>query len=62
MWWRWRRGGRRARRLSLPLSGGRHPHVSAACRNSAVLRRCAVSGTIVEGAAAAGVPRQLSLQ
>jgi len=62
MRWRRRRGGRRARRRSLPFSGGRHPHVSAAFRSSVALRRCAVSGTSVEGAAAAGVPRQLSMQ
>jgi len=62
MWWRRRRGGRRARRRSLPFSGGRHPQVSAAFRSSVALRRCAVSGTSVEGAAAAGVPRQLSMQ
>jgi len=62
MWWRRRRGGRRARRWSPPFSEGRHPHVSAALRSSVAQRRCAVSGTSVEGAAAAGVPRQLSMQ
>jgi len=62
MWWRRRRGDRRARRRSLPFSGWRHPHVSAAFRSSVALRRCAVSGTSVEGAAVAGVPRQLSMQ